>query len=183
MRDDFATWVKLLPGRDHGPALSPLSALAVMSDLRTLRSRVDRWSRSAARVATFLSDHSAVEAVAYPGLPSGPGHAIARRDMWLVDGDDDGRPVNRYGSLLSFSVRGGHAAARRVFDSLELIWRATDLGRVKSVATIPAISTHQQQGEAGRSLAAVPPGQIRLSIGGEHPDDVTADLDHALASI
>lgn len=179
--EDFAMYVKGLPFRDIGPALSPFSATVVLSDLRTLRPRMDRWSSNAERVARHLADHPAVEAVAYPGIASHPGHEIARRDMWLVDGDDDGRPVNRYGSLLSFTVRGGHAAARRVFDRLELVWRATDLGRVKSIATIPAISTHQQQGEAGRSLAAVPAGSIRLSVGGEHPDDVIADLDRALA--
>jgi O-acetylhomoserine/O-acetylserine sulfhydrylase-like pyridoxal-dependent enzyme len=69
---------------------------------------------------------------------------------------------------------------RRVFDGLDLVWRATDLGRIKSVATIPAISTHQQQGDAGRALCAIPAGQVRLSVGGEHPDDVIADLDAAL---
>jgi O-acetylhomoserine/O-acetylserine sulfhydrylase-like pyridoxal-dependent enzyme len=180
LREDFATYVKGLPYRDLGPALSPFSATVILADLRTLRTRMDHWSRNAERVAGFLDDHPAVEAVAYPSLASHPGHAIARRDMWLVDGDEQGRPVNRFGSLLSFSVRGGHAAARRVFDRLELVWRATDLGRVKSIATIPAISTHQQQGEAGRSLAAVPEGSIRLSVGGEHPDDLIADLDRAL---
>ncbi len=61
-----------------------------------------------------------------------------------------------------------------------MIWRATDLGRIKSVATIPAISTHQQQGDEGRDLASVPPNLIRLNVGGEHPDDVIADLDRAL---
>jgi cystathionine beta-lyase/cystathionine gamma-synthase len=64
---------------------------------------------------------------------------------------------------------------------LQRIWRATDLGRIKSVATIPAISTHQQQGDEGRDLASVPPNLIRLNVGGEHPDDVIADLDRALA--
>ena len=62
-----------------------------------------------------------------------------------------------------------------------MIWRATDLGRIKSVATIPAISTHQQQGDEGRDLASVPPNLIRLNVGGEHPDDVISDLDRALA--
>lgn len=57
---------------------------------------------------------------------------------------------------------------------------ATDLGRVKSVATIPSISTHQQQGEEGRAIADVDAGLIRLSVGGEHPDDVIADLAQAL---
>ncbi len=181
LRADPATWMKLLPGRDFGGgALSPLAATAVLSDLRTLRSRMDVWSRSTLRVASFLAGHPAVEAVAYPGLIDDAGHAIARRDMWLVDGDADGLPANRYGTLLAFTVRGGAMAARRVFDGLELVWRATDLGRVKSVATIPAISTHQQQGEEGRAIADVSPALIRLSIGGEHPDDIIADLERAL---
>ena len=81
---------------------------------------------------------------------------------------------------MGFTVRGGAAAARATFDRLQLIWRATDLGRIKSIATIPAISTHQQQGESGRELAEVPDNLIRMSVGGEHPDDIIADLDRAL---
>ena len=181
LRADFATHVKLLPFRDHGPALSPLSALMLLNDLRTLRLRVDAWSRSAARVARFLAGHPSVREVAYPGLAGAEGHELAARYLWLVDGDEEGNPVNRFGHLLGFRVAGGHEAARRVFDSLELIWRATDLGKAKSVATIPMISTHQQQGESGRELAAIPSDLIRLSVGGEHPDDLVADLDRALA--
>lgn len=94
-----------------------------------------------------------MEAVHYPGLASHPDHDLARRDLWLVDGDDDGRRANRFGSLLSFDVAGGAAQAREVFDGLRLIRRATDLGRAKSIAAIPAISTHRQQGEDGRALA------------------------------
>lgn len=181
LRDNFARYVKLLPYRDHGPALSPLSALLALNDLRTLRSRMDGLSRNTQRVAEYLAQHPAVEDVSYPGLAADPGHAIASRYMWLADGADDyGGAVNRYGHLLAFTVRGGPAAARRVFDSLQMIWRATDLGRIKSVATIPAISTHQQQGEAGRSLADVPGNLIRLSVGAEHPADVIADLEQAL---
>jgi cystathionine beta-lyase/cystathionine gamma-synthase len=81
---------------------------------------------------------------------------------------------------MSFCVKGGPEKTRKVFDGLQRIWRATDLGRIKSVATIPAISTHQQQGEEGRRLAHVPSNLIRLCVGGEHPDDVIADLDQAL---
>lgn len=180
LRADLATYVKLLPFRDHGPAISPFNALIALSDVRTIRSRIDGWSRSAMTVASHLDEHPRVERVCYPGLRSFPGHELARRDLWLVDGDDEGHPVNRYGPLLSFDVRGGAEAARRAFDRLRLVWRATDLGRVKSVATIPAISTHQQQGDEGRELAGIPANQIRLSVGGEHPDDVIADLDRAL---
>jgi O-acetylhomoserine/O-acetylserine sulfhydrylase-like pyridoxal-dependent enzyme len=183
LRADLASHVKLLPFRDHGPAMSPFNALVTLSDIRTVRGRIDHWSRGAMAVASFLAEHAKVERVSFPGLASFPGHEIARRDMWLVDGDERGRPVNRYGSLLAFDVRGGHEAARRVFDRFELIFRATDLGRIKSIATIPAISTHQQQGEEGRALAGIPSNQIRLSVGGEHPDDVIADLDRALAVV
>ena len=72
---------------------------------------------------------------------------------------------------------------RNVFDGLQRIWRATDLGRIKSVATIPAISTHQQQGEKGREMADIPPNLVRLCVGGEDPADIIDDLDQALAGI
>jgi len=172
----------LLPYRDHGPSLSPFNALLTLNDLRTLRQRMDVLSRNTLHVAQYLADHPQVEGVRYPGLASDPGHAIASRLMMLADGADDyGQEVNRYGHLLAFTVAGGPAAARRVFDAFQMIWRATDLGRIKSVATIPAISTHQQQGDAGRELAQVPGNLIRLSVGAEHPADVIADLEQALA--
>lgn len=182
LRANFAAYTKLYPLRDIGPSISPFNALMIINDLRTLRGKIDRMSVSAVQVADFLAAQPAVEQVAYPGLPSQPGHELAQRYLWLADGADDyGAPVNRYGYLMSFNVRGGAEAARRVFDGLRLIWRATDLGRVKSVAAIPTISTHQQQGEEVRRKASLPPNLIRLSIGLEHPADLMADLRQALA--
>ncbi len=181
LRANFALYVKLLPLRDHGPGLSPFSSLMILNDLRTLRSKIDRMSRNSEQVAAWLSAHPAVEAINYPGLASFEGHDVAQKYMWLADGEDDyGAPVNRYGHLMSFTVKGGVPATRKVFDRLQMIWRATDLGRIKSVATIPAISTHQQQGEEGRSLAQVPGNLIRLNVGAEHPADIIADLEQAL---
>ncbi len=183
LREDFASYIKFLPNRDNGPSLSPMQAVLTLNDLRTLRSRMDLLSENARIVAEFLQDHPKVEKVSYPGLPSYPLHNLARRYMWLVDSEHDARyreRVNRYGHLLSFCVKGGHEAARRVLDGLQRIYRATDLGRIKSVATIPAISTHQQQGEEGRALAAIPDNLIRLCVGAEHPDDIVADLEQAL---
>jgi cystathionine beta-lyase/cystathionine gamma-synthase len=84
---------------------------------------------------------------------------------------------------MSFCVKGGPDDTRKFFDGLQRIWRATDLGRIKSVATIPAISTHQQQGEEGRELAGIPGNMVRLCVGGEHPDDIIGDLDQALRGI
>lgn len=81
---------------------------------------------------------------------------------------------------MSMRIKGGQKAARDVFDAFKIFFRATDLGRIKSVATIPAISTHSQQGEEAREMADVPQNLIRLCIGAEHPNDIIADLDQAL---
>jgi cystathionine beta-lyase/cystathionine gamma-synthase len=81
---------------------------------------------------------------------------------------------------MSFCIKGNAKNTRDVFDAFTRIWRATDLGRIKSVATIPAISTHSQQGEEGRKLAGIPSNLIRLCVGAEHPDDIIKDIDQAL---
>jgi O-acetylhomoserine/O-acetylserine sulfhydrylase-like pyridoxal-dependent enzyme len=181
LRADFASYVKKETFREHGAAISPLSALLIVNELRTLRMRMDVLSQNTKQVASFLGGHPGVERVSYPGLPGWPGHAVAARYLQLVDSESEpGGPLQRYGHLLSFEVRGGVAAARRAYDRLRLIWRAADLGRIRSLATIPAISTHQKQGESARALADVPPHMIRLSVGAEHPADLIADLEQAL---
>jgi O-acetylhomoserine/O-acetylserine sulfhydrylase-like pyridoxal-dependent enzyme len=183
LRQDFALYIKYLPNRDYGPNLHPMQAILTLNDMRTLRSKMDLLSRNTMKVAQFLEQHPQVESVEYLGLPNHPLHELASKYMWLVDAEYDelyGKPVNRYGHLMSFCVKGGAQGARAMFDALDRIWRATDLGRIKSVATIPAISTHQQQGEEGRKLAHIPPNLIRLCVGAEHSDDIIADLDQAL---
>ena len=187
MKEDFAAYTKYLPNRDHGPNLHPMQAIMSLSDMRTLRMKMDRLSQSTMRVAEWAERHPKVESVQYLGLPSHPLHELASKYMWLVDSEYDpeygGKRQNRYGHLMSLCVKGGAEKARLFFDNLQRIWRATDLGRIKSVATIPAISTHQQQGEEGRKLAKIPPNLVRLCVGGEHPDDIIADLDHALSKV
>ncbi len=186
LKKDFALYIKYLPNRDSGPNLHPMQALLTLNDMRTLRSKVDLLSSNTMKVAEFLEAHPGVEEVGYLRLPNHPHHELASKYMWLADAEFDeryGRPVNRYGHLLSFNVKGGPEEARKFFDGLQRIWRATDLGRIKSVATIPAISTHQQQGEDARKLAHIPPNLVRLCVGAEHPDDVIADLDQALHAL
>lgn len=180
-KESFAEYIQFLPYRDQGPAASPLNALFALNDVRTLRSRMDLVSQNCQKVAEFLSRHPRVYQVDYLGLPSFRFHKLAKKYMKLVDSDDgQGHEVNRYGHLMSFRVDGPPENARRAFDKLKIIFRATDLGRVKSVATIPAISTHQQQGEEARRMADIPPQLIRLCVGAEDPDDIIADLDQAL---
>jgi O-acetylhomoserine/O-acetylserine sulfhydrylase-like pyridoxal-dependent enzyme len=186
LKEDFALNVKLLQNRDFGPNLHPMQAILSLNDMRTIRSKMDLMSRSTMQVASFLQHHPKVENVQYLGLPDHPLHQLASRYLWLVDAEHDelyGQPVNRYGHLMSFCTRGGPDKTRIFFDNLQRIWRATDLGRIKSVATIPAISTHQQQGESARTMANIPPTMVRLCVGAEHPDDIMADLDQALAKI
>jgi O-acetylhomoserine/O-acetylserine sulfhydrylase-like pyridoxal-dependent enzyme len=183
-KESYAEYVKFLPHRDNGPASSPVNALFTLNDVRTVRSRMDLVSRNCQKVAEFLKTHANVYQVDYLGLPSDRLHPIAKKYMKLADSDDgSGQEVNRYGHLMSFRVDGPPENARKVFDHFKLIYRATDLGRIKSVATIPAISTHQQQGEEARRAADVPPQLIRLCVGAEDPNDVIADLNQALNSI
>ncbi len=184
MKADFATYLKLLPNRDNGPNISPMNAFMALNDIRTLRMRMDVMSRNTQKVAEYLETHKHIEKVAYLGLKSHPLHELASKYMVLVDSEYDelyGKKVNRFGHLMSFNVKGGAQPARDVFDAFSRIWRATDLGRIKSVATIPAISTHSQQGEEGRKMANIPQNLIRLCVGAEHPDDVIKDLDQALS--
>jgi len=184
MRADFGSYIKLLPNRDNGPNISPFNAMMTMNDMRTLRSKVDMLSRNTMKIAKYMASHKHIQQVDYLGLETHPLHKLASEYLWLVDAEHDdlyGKPVNRYGHLMSFHIKGDAKQTRDVFDAFSRIWRATDLGRIKSVATIPAISTHSQQGEEGRKLAGIPSNLIRLCVGGEHADDVIADLDQALS--
>lgn len=174
--EDYGLWLKLWPFRDSGPAMSPTTAHIILGEVRTLRMKVSQMSRNTMAVAHFLADHPRVERVDYLGLKDHMLHGLASRYMALVD---DGTPA--FGHLMSFNVAGGADETRAFFDGLKRTWRATDLGRIKTVATIPAISTHQQQGEEGRELAGIPVNMVRLCVGAEHPDDTIADLDQALA--
>jgi O-acetylhomoserine/O-acetylserine sulfhydrylase-like pyridoxal-dependent enzyme len=177
-RADYALWLKLWPFRDSGPCMAPTVAHYLLNEIRTLRLKVQWMSANTMAVAEFLSQHPKVDRVDYLGLPHHPLHELANRYMRVVD---DGSPA--FGHLMSFNIRGSAEDTRRFFDGLQRTYRATDLGRIKTVATIPAISTHQQQGEEGRKLAGIPPTMVRLCVGAEHPDDTIADLDQALARI
>jgi len=186
LKADYGLYIKALPNRDNGPNISPMNAILTLNDIRTLRSKVDLMSRNTMKVAEFLEAHKHVEQVDYLGLKSHPLHELAKKYLILADSEYDelyNKKVNRFGHLMSFRIKGDAMATRKVFDNLQRIWRATDLGRIKSVATIPAISTHSQQGEEARKLADIPSNLIRLNVGAEHPDDIITDLLQALAAL
>ncbi len=182
MRADFATWAKLWPYRDNGPSLHPMAAIMTLNDMRSLRMRVAQMSESAQKIAQYLEAHPMIDKVYYPGLESYHSYDLAKKYMRLVDSDQ-----NLYGYMMSLEIKesseGKCGNTCKFYDGLDMIWRATDLGRVKTVATLNAISTHQQQGEEGRALAAIKPNAIRLSIGIEDPDDIIADLEQGFDNI
>jgi O-acetylhomoserine/O-acetylserine sulfhydrylase-like pyridoxal-dependent enzyme len=183
-KSSFAEYAKWLPFRDTGPTAAPMNAFMFLNDLRTLRPRMDLLSQSCQKIAEYLEKHPRVYQVDYLGLASSPYHDLAKKYMKLVDSDDGkGNELSRYGHLMGFRVDGPPENARKVFDNLKLIFRAGDLGRIKSMATLPALSTHLQPGEEFRDKADIPPQMIRLCVGGEDPGDLMADLDQALNSI
>jgi len=178
VKTDYGLWLKLWPFRDSGPSVSPTAAHTILGEVRTLRLKMEQMSKNTMTVARFLADHPRVERVDYLGLEDHPLHGLASRYMRVVD---DG--TRSFGHLMSFNVLGTAEDTRVFFDGLQRTWRATDLGRIKTVATIPAISTHLQQGEEGRCLAGIPNNMVRLCVGAEHADDTIADLDQALARV
>ncbi|HVP69626.1 MAG TPA: aminotransferase class I/II-fold pyridoxal phosphate-dependent enzyme [Anaeromyxobacteraceae bacterium] len=154
--------------RSTGGNLDPAAAYDLVRGMKTLEVRVLRQNDTALRAATALERHPRVAWVAYPMLPSHPDHALARR---LLRGG---------GGVLSFSVKGGYEAVARVHDALRLVARASSLGGVESLASIPAISSHRAATDEDLARQGIDRGTLRVSVGLEDPDDIVADLLQAL---
>jgi len=158
-----------LTRRFLGGVLDPLAAYNLARGLKTLPVRMARHNESALAIARFLEGHAAVSRVYYPGLPSHPDHEIARSQM------------SGYGGMVCFEVEGGLEGASRVFDRLGLIRRATSLGSVDSLASLPVLTSHWNYSDEELERADVTPGMVRLSVGLEDEEDLVADLEQALA--
>jgi cystathionine gamma-synthase len=151
-----------------GAVPSPFDCFLVMRGLRTLAVRMERASANAALLAGWLAGRPEVERVHYPGLPDHPAAELVGRQMLLP------------GAMLSFEVRGGEEAARRLAGAARLFTLAESLGAVESLIELPAPMTHASVAD---SPLAVPASLVRLSVGIEHVDDLRADLEHALAAV
>ncbi len=157
--------------RDLGPALSPFNAWLFLQGLETLPLRIARHSENALALARWLEKDERVAWVSYPGLQSHPSHALATR--YLQGG---------FGGIITFGVRGGADAGRRLIDAVQLFSLLANVGDAKSLIIHPASTTHQQLSEADQAASGVTPDLVRLSVGLEHVDDLIADLDQALAA-
>ncbi|MFD1141775.1 O-acetylhomoserine aminocarboxypropyltransferase/cysteine synthase family protein [Larkinella insperata] len=158
--------------RDWGPALSPFNSFLFLQGLETLSLRVDRTVQNALAIAQWLEQHEQVEKVFYPGLESSPYHARAQK--YLKRG---------FGGVLTFKLRAGKEAADKFIDSLKMISHLANVGDAKTLIIHPAATTHQQLTNEEQVSAGVQPGQLRLSVGTEHIDDIKADLEQAFAAI
>ena len=156
-------WAEVKQMREtHGTTLGAFEAWLLTRGMRTLDVRVRAQSRSALMLANRLATNPAVSSVLYPGLPDHPGHDIARRQM------KDG-----YGGMLSFRVKGGELTAIRVAANVALWKRATSLGGVESLIE------HRSSIEGSGSPC--PSDLLRLSVGLEDIEDLSIDLERALA--
>jgi len=124
---------------------------------------------NAARVAKYLSGHSKVTKVIYPGVMTG--EARRRADTYLTGG---------LGGLLGFELKGGRAAGRRFIDALKMFYHVANIGDARSLAIHPASTTHSQLTAEEQAQTGVTDGYVRLSLGIEHHDDILADLAQAL---
>jgi cystathionine gamma-synthase len=158
--DEYWKRVKYVRG-SLGAMLGPVEAWLLLRGLRTLGPRVQLASRNAQEIAAHFHGHLKLEAVLYPGLPSHPGHDIAKQQM-----------SGGFGGMMSIRVKGGEAAAMRAAGRLKVFKRATSLGGVESLVE------HRASVEGPGTPC--PPDLLRLSVGIEDVRDLIADLEQAL---
>ena len=155
--------------RDTGAALSPFNAFLLLQGVETLHLRMQRHSENALAVARFLETHPGVDWVNYPDLPSSKYYSRARKYL-----------PNGAGSLVTFGIKGGYEAGRKLINSLSLFSLLANIGDAKSLVIHPASTTHQQLSEAERRDTGVTPELVRLSVGIEDLRDIVADLTQGL---
>ncbi len=150
-----------------GAALDPMAAFLLIRGMKTLHLRVKQQNESALGIARWLETQAAVAAVFYPGLETHADHDIARRQM------------RGYGGVLSFMLKGGSDAVKRVLPKLRLARRAANLGAVETIAGPPATTSHVECSAEEREAMGIPEGLIRYSVGIEDTRELIADLTQA----
>lgn len=151
-----------------GGVLDPHAAFALSRSLKTLAVRMARHNANGLAVAEFLASHPRVGLVRYPGLASHPDHAVARRQM------------QGFGGMVTFDVDGRLETAMAIYDRLRVFQRAASLGGVESLCSLPVLTSQVGYTDEQLARAGVTRGMLRLSVGLEDPEDLVADLNHAL---
>ena len=156
--------------RDLGMTMNPQAAHYTLMGIETLSLRMERHVENAMKIAAWLENHDAVEAVTYAGLPSSPyNHRVASVCP------------KGAGALFTVALKGGYDSCVKLVDSLELFSHVANLGDTRSLIIHSASTTHRQLTEEQQVAAGAAPNVVRLSIGIENADDLMADLDQGLA--
>jgi len=153
-----------------GGVPGPFDSFLTLRGIKTLALRMERHCSNALKVAEFLEAHPRVERVYYPGLPSHPQHALAKRQM-----------PSGYGGIVTAVLRGSLDDIRAVLERCHLFSLAESLGGVESLIEHPGLMTHASLPAAMRASLGISDGLIRLSVGVEDVRDLVSDLRHALA--
>ncbi len=152
-----------------GCNMDPHQAYMVLRGVKTLGVRIERAQQSAMQIARWLEQQPEVSSVRYIGLPSHPQHAIAKRQM------------KGFGSMISFELKGGFEAGKRLMNSVKVATLAVSLGGVETLIEHPASMTHASMKPEDRRAAGFTDGLVRYSVGIEDVEDLIADLRQALA--
>jgi len=162
-------YAALRKGLNHfGGVLPPFESFLVHRGIKTLALRMERHCANAQRVAEFLAEHAAVESVSFPGLKSHPQYEIGLKQM------------TGSGAIISFELKGGLEAGRKMMNAVRLCGLAVSLGGVESLIQHPASMTHASMGPEARRRAHITDGLVRISVGIESVDDIIADLEQSL---
>ncbi|MGP3952306.1 trans-sulfuration enzyme family protein [Streptomyces sp. 7N604] len=161
--------------RDHaveqGASADPFAAWLTLRGMQTLALRMERQCANALTLAERLAAHPGVSRVRYPALPGHPDHATARR--LLAAG----------GGVLAFEPAGGREAGRTFIEAVRVASLSPSLGDVKTFVMHPASTSHRQLDAGALAAAGIGEGTVRLAVGIEHPDDLWADIEQALAKV
>lgn len=154
-----------------GPNMDPHQAYLVSRGLKTLAIRIERAQENAIQVARYLESHPKIAWVLYPGLESHPQHELAKRQM------------KGFGALMSFGVKGGFEAGRKMMDNVQLATLAVSLGGIETLIQHPASMTHAKMTKEAKQSAGITDELVRYSVGIEDIEDLIEDLEQALAKV
>jgi len=154
-----------------GCNMDPTQAFMVLRGVKTLSIRVERAQENAMKVAQFLQSHPKVAWIKYPGLESHPQYELAKKQM------------SGFGSMMSFGLKGGFEAGRKLMDNVHLALLAVSLGGVETLIQHPASMTHAAVSKDNKQKAGISEDLVRFSVGIEDVEDIIEDLNHGLEAI
>ncbi|MEN2435739.1 O-acetylhomoserine aminocarboxypropyltransferase/cysteine synthase [Weeksellaceae bacterium A-14] len=158
--------------RDFGSAISPFNSFLLLQGVETLSLRLERTVENAQKLAEFLQKNPNVESVSYPGLPDFEDYETAKKYF-----------KRGFGGVISFEVKGGNKKGIEFINSLKLASILANVGDAKTLVIHPSSTTHEQLSPEEQAQAGVTPGQVRVSVGIEHIDDIIEDFQQAFDAV